>query len=129
MRVRLRRPRYQRNVRVLLAFALVIPAAGIAQVSGPNPVSWFITAVFIGLAGLSVYDAYRHVVVITRHGMGIAGSLGAGTTWLAWREIVHVAIDGPVVSLTTRGQQLYHVQLDRRAATVLTRMIERNLVA
>jgi hypothetical protein len=113
---------------VLLAFALVIPAAGITSVAGANPVSWFATVVLVGLAGISLYEAYRWVVVIVRHGIGIADMLGLGTTWLAWSEIVSVEIDGVVVSLATRGRQVYQVQLDQRAARLLARMVERNLV-
>ncbi|MFW5784119.1 MAG: hypothetical protein ACOCY8_06335, partial [Spirochaetota bacterium] len=84
MRIRLRRPRYQRNVRLLLAFALVIPAAGILQASGPNATSWFVTLILGAFAALAVYSAFRWVIVITRHGIGIAGTLGATTAWLAW---------------------------------------------
>jgi len=112
----------------LLAFALIIPAAGVTQAAGPNPVSVVLTAILAVAALLSVYDAYRWVVVITRHGLGIAGRLGLGTVWLAWGEIVQVDVEGVVVSITTRGNIVYQTQLDRRAADFLGRMIERSIV-
>jgi hypothetical protein len=128
MRIRLRRPRYQRSVRILLAFALVIPAASVTQVAGPNPVSLLLSLVLVALAGLSVYDAFRRIVVVTRYGIGIAGVITAATTWLAWGEIVRVDTEGPVVSLTTRDRAVYQVQIDSRAAALLTRMVERRML-
>lgn len=128
MRLRLRRPRYQRSVRVLLAFALVIPAGTILQVSGPNPASLVFSGVLVALALFSAIEAFRWVVVITRHGIGIRGVLGMQTAWLAWGEIVQIDVDGPVVSLTTRGRSVHQVQLEPRAAALLGRMVEREIV-
>lgn len=128
MRIRLRRPRYQRNVRVLLAFALIIPAAGVTQISGTNPASLFLTILLTLLAAWSVYDAYRWIAVVTRYGIGIAGVVGLGTTWLSWGEITRVEIEGMVVSLTTRGRTVYQIQVDPRAARFLARMVERQIV-
>ncbi|MFW5745049.1 MAG: hypothetical protein ACOC2D_17390 [Spirochaetota bacterium] len=128
MRIRLRRPRYQRNVRILLAFALIIPAAGVTQLSGTNPASLFLTVVLTLLAAWSVYDAYRWIAVVTRYGIGIAGVVGTGTTWLAWGEITRVEVEGMVVSLTTRGRAIYQIQIDPRAARFLARMVERQIV-
>ena len=128
MRISLYRPRYQRNVRILLAFALLLPAGGVAQAAGPNPVSWTLTALLVLAALLTVYDAYRRVLIVTRQGIGIVGTVGMGITWLAWGEIVQVDVDGVVVSITARGDTVYQTQLDRRAADFLGRMIERNIV-
>lgn len=128
MRIRLRRPRYQRNVRVLLAFAFVIPAAGIMQAAGTNTVSSTVSVVLLLASAASVWDAYRWIVIITRHGIGIAGVPGSGVTWLAWGEILQVDLQVNVVSLTTRGAAIHHLQLDQRAAYLLCRMVERHLV-
>jgi len=128
MRIRIRRPRYQRSVRILLAFALLIPAGGIIQAAGVNEVSTIVGLIFVALAGLSLYDALRHVAVITRHGIGIAGTLGARTAWLAWQEILQIDVEDGVVSLTTRGRAMYQLQLDQRAANVMGRMVERHIV-
>ena len=128
MRIRLRRPRYQRNVRILLAFALVIPAAGVTQVSGTNPASLFLTVVLAVLAAWSVYDGFRWIAVVTRYGIGIAGVVGMGTTWLAWGEITRVEVEGMVVSLTTRDRAIYQIQIEPRAARFLARMVERQIV-
>jgi hypothetical protein len=128
MRIRLRRPRYQRNVRILLAFALVIPAAGVTQVSGTNPASLFLTVVLTVLAAWSVYDGFRWIAVVTRYGIGIAGVVGMGTTWLAWGEITRVEVEGMVVSLTTRDRAIYQIQIEPRAARFLARMVERQIV-
>lgn len=128
MRISLYRPRYQRNVRILLAFALLLPAGGVAQAAGPNPVSWALTASLVIAALLTVFDAYRRVLIVTRQGIGIVGTLGMGVTWLAWGEILQVEVDGVVVSITARGNAVYQAQLDERAARFLGRMIERNIV-
>jgi hypothetical protein len=127
MPLRLRRPRYQRHVRVLLAFALVIPSAGLFQLSGTNPVTLVVAGLTIAGVGLVVWDAYRQVVVITRYGIGVAGTIGSPTEWLTWAEIVRVEVDEPVVSITTRDQRLYQLQLDLRVARLLSRMVERHL--
>ncbi|TVQ22356.1 MAG: hypothetical protein EA382_12215 [Spirochaetaceae bacterium] len=127
MHLRLRRPRYQRNVRVLLAFALAIPSAGLFQVSGTNPVTVLVAGLTIAGIVLVVWDAYRWIVVITRYGIGVAGTFGSPTEWLTWAEIVRVELDEPVVSITTRDQRLYQLQLDTRVARLLSRMVERNL--
>ena len=128
MRISLYRPRYQRNVRILLAFALLLPAGGVAQAAGPNPVSWALTGFLVIAALLTVYDAYRRVLIVTRQGIGIVGTAGMGITWLAWGEIVQGDVDGVVVSITTRGNVIYQAQLDARAARFLGRMVERNIV-
>lgn len=127
MHLRLRRPKYQRNVRVLLAFALVIPSAGLFQVAGTNPVTVAVAVLTIVAVVLVVWDANRQVVVITRYGIGVAGTLGSPTDWLTWGEIVRVELDEPVVSITTRDQRHYQLQLDARVARLLSRMVERNL--
>ncbi len=127
MHLRLRRPKYQRNVRVLLAFALVIPSAGLFQVSGTNPVTIAVAGLTIAAIALVIWDAYRQVVVITRYGIGVAGTIGSPTEWLTWGEIVRVELDEPVVSITTRDQRLYQLQLDARVARLLSRMVERHL--
>ncbi|HKJ85399.1 MAG TPA: hypothetical protein VKA06_04950 [Spirochaetia bacterium] len=128
MRIRIRRPRYQRNVRILLAFALLIPAGGIVQAAGANEVSIIVGLIFVALAGLSLYDAARHLAVITRHGIGIVGTLGSRTVWLAWGEILQIDVTDGVVSLTTRDRAIYQLQLDYRAASVMGRMVERQIV-
>ena len=127
MHLRLRRPKYQRNVRVLLAFALVIPSAGLFQVAGTNPVTVAVAVLTIVAVVLVVWDANRQVVVITRYGIGVAGTLGSPTDWLTWGEIVRVELDEPVVSITTRDQRHYQLQLDARVARLLSRMVERHL--
>ena len=83
---------------------------------------------FLSLAAVSAYDAWRHVVVVTRHGIGIAGRLGVRTTWLAWPEIVHIDVTDAVVSLTTRDRAIHQLQLDRRVAQFIGRMVERQIV-
>ncbi len=127
MSIRIHRPQHQRNVRVLLAFALVIPATGILGVSGLNPVSVVVTLLLLGFAVYMVYDAYRWIVVITRHGIGIAGSGGA-TTWLSWAEIVRVAVEEQTVSLTAKNRQMYQLSIGRRPALLFARMVERHMV-
>ena len=127
MHLRLRRPKYQRNVRVLLAFALVIPSAGLFQVAGTNPVTVAVAVLTIVAVVLVVWDANRQVVVITRYGIGVAGTFGSPTDWLTWGEIVRVELDEPVVSITTRDQRHYQLQLDARVARLLSRMVERHL--
>ena len=101
---------------MLLAFALVIPAGTILQVSGPNPASLVFSGGLVGLALLSAIEAFRWVVVITRHGIGIRG------------VIVQIEVDGAVVSLTTRGRSIHQVQLEPRTAALLGRMVEREIV-
>lgn len=129
VRVRIRRPRHQQNARVLLAFALVIPAAGVLRVAGPNPVSLTAAAALILLATTSVYDAYRVVLVVTRYGIGVAGPLLAPVAWFAWGEILRVETDPPVVSFTTRSNDHYQLYLDPRAATFLASAIGRSMLA
>lgn len=128
MRIRVRRPRYQRSVRILLAFALLLPAGGVLQVARPNPASLFLTSALVLASGWSLYDAFRWVVVITRHGVGVVGVIFASTTWIAWSEITRVEVDGIVVSLHTRGRAIHQIQVDARAARVLGRMVERQLL-
>lgn len=128
MSIRVHRPQHQRNGRVLLAFALVIPAAGIIQVSGVNPVSVVATICLLGYSVYLVYDAYRWILIITRHGIGIAGSVGIPTTWLSWAEIVQIDVEEQTVALTAKNRQLYQLAIGRRAARFLSRMVERHMV-
>ena len=138
MRVRIRRPAYQRNVRILLAAALLIPAAGFlpAAVAGLAPgsspdigasVGLVAVAVLAALAGIAVFDAVRPVVIVTRLGIGIAGRIGAQPTWIAWSEIVRVEADAGVVSIETRGRQLYQLGLSSRAARFIAGRVERQM--
>ena len=139
MRVKLHRPRYQRNARILLAAALLIPAAGflqaaaarLASASRPDigaSVGLVAAAVLAALAVLAVYDALRPVAIVTRHGIGIAGTLGSQPTWIAWSEIVRVEDDGGVVSIETRGRQLYQLGLSARAARFIAARVERQII-
>ncbi len=138
MIVRIRRPRYQRNVRILLGAALLIPPAGflpgsIAQAAATHgrPAA-VVPIVAVGLFGVlavvCVYDALRWVVIVTPRGIGIAGTLGASTTWLAWQEIVRVETNGSVAVLTTRSREMYQLELTTRTTGFLGRMIHRHLV-
>ena len=137
MTIRLRRPRYQRNVRILLAAALLVPAAGFfpaaarATFPAADPGA-FVPVVAVGvlalLALVCIYDALRWVVLITVHGIGIAGTFGTGTTWIAWTEIVRVETHDGTAVLATKGQQLYQLELSSRMAGFLCRMVKRHLV-
>ncbi len=138
MRIRLRRPPHQRNVRILLGAALLIPAAGFLPVSaaraadsvwGPGGLIPLVAVgLLVALAAISVYDALRWVVIVTPHGIGIAGTLGSSAAWLAWSEIMRVETHGNIAVLATRDQQLYQLDLTRRTAEFLCRMVERHLV-
>lgn len=138
MRVRIRRPQYQRNVRILLGAALLIPAAGFlpasvtqagaAHASPGALVPVFAVGLFGILAVVCVYDALRWVVIVTPRGLGIAGTLGASSAWLAWSEIVRVETQGSIAVLTTRSQQMYQLELTMRTAEFLGRMVHRHLV-
>lgn len=128
MSLRIHRPKQQRNGRILLAFALVIPATGILQISGVNPVSIVVTLLFLGFSVYLVYDACRWIVIITRHGIGISGNPAMPTTWLSWEEIVQVEVEVLAVCITARNRQVYQLAIGRRAALLLSRMVERHLV-
>ncbi len=138
MRVKLRRPQYQRNVRILLGAALLIPAAGFlpaslaqAAVTHGRPgavVPGLAVGLFGILAVVCVYDALRWVVIVTPRGIGIAGTLGTSATWLAWSEIVRVETHASVAVLTTRSREMYQLELTARTAGFLGRMVHRHLV-
>jgi hypothetical protein len=138
MRVRIRRPTYQRNVRILLGAALLIPAAGFLPASIAHAAGTYgrpaavVPVIAVGLFGVlavvCVYDALRWVVIVTPRGIGIAGTLGASATWLSWAEIVRVDTSGSIAVLTTRGRQMYQLELTTRTAGFLGRMIHRHLV-
>jgi hypothetical protein len=138
MRVKIRRPQYQRNVRVLLGAALLIPAAGflpasVAQTGAASGNPGALVPVFaVGMFGIvaivCVYDALRWIVIVTPRGIGIAGTLGASTAWLAWSEIVRVETRGSVAILTTRSQEMYQLELTTRTAEFLGRMVHHHLV-
>jgi hypothetical protein len=128
MRVRIRRLKYQRNARVLLAFALLIPAAGFLTVAGPNTVSLTAVSSLVLLAFVSLYDALRVAVVVNRYGIGIAGALFSPMRWFAWSEIVQVETDAPIVALTTRSRELFQVHVDTRAARFITAMVGRTIM-
>lgn len=128
MRVRLYRPVYQRRARCLLAVALLLPGAGFLSAAGLNPVSVTATATLLLAALVIVWDALRAVAVVIRSGVLIPGTLGHRAHAVGWDEIVRVDADGQVVSIATRGELLYQLQLDARAARLLSRMIERRLL-
>jgi hypothetical protein len=123
------RPRQQRRARTLLGIALLLPAAGFLNAAGPNPISLFATGLLFVAAVLVVYDALRPVAVVVRTGILVMGSLGHRAHALSWTEIVRVDFDGALVSITTMSEQLYQLQIDRRAARLLSRMVERRLVS
>jgi hypothetical protein len=129
MTVHVRRPRHQRHVRVLLGFALVIPAAGIVQAAGVSPLALAAVAVLLSAAVFSAYDAYRWVLVIHRYGVGVRQSVGIRVVWVTWRDIVEIDVVDDVLSLTTREPAVYQVQSGRRSAELVSRMVERALVA
>ena len=150
MRVKLHRPRYQRNARILLAAALLIPAAGFLPAAvtdahiggsgggeqvahstdqrGPLALPGIAVLALVTAAVLVVLDALRWVAIVTRHGIGIAGRIGVQPAWIAWSEIVRVDEDNGVVSIETRGRQLYQLGLSARAAGFVSRTAEREQV-
>lgn len=128
MRVRIRRLKYQRNARVLLSFALLIPAAGFLTAAGLNSVSMTGAATLVLLAAVSFYDAYRTAIVVNRYGIGIAGPLFSAMRWFAWSEILQVETDAPVVSLTMRSRELYQIHVDPRAARFISTMVSRTIM-
>lgn len=129
MTIRVRRPRHQRQVRVLLSFAVIIPSAGIVQAAGISPIALAAVVALLSSGTFAVYDAYRSVFVIHRHGVGIRGLLGVRTVWLTWRDIVELDVEEDTLSLTTREPAIYQVQTGRRPAELVSRMVQRNLVA
>ncbi len=129
MRVRMYRPRQQRRARTLLGIALLLPAAGFLNAAGPNPISLFATGLLVAAALLIVYDALRPVAVVVRTGILVAGSIGHRAHALSWSEIVRVDFDGAIVSIATINEQLYQLQIDARAAQLLSRMVERRLTS
>ena len=129
MRVRIRRPQHQRRSRTLLAFALVIPAAGIVSAAGANSVSVTAATAFVALAVITIYDAGRVVLIVTRHGLGIAGPLFASIRWFAWTEVVEIDADAPVVSITTTGREMFQMFLEPRTAVLVASMVRRSMIA
>ena len=129
MLVRVRRPRHQRNVRVLLGFALVIPSAGIAQAVPLSPIAVAAVVCLLTASALSVYDAFRWVLLIQRYGVGVRMIVGVRTVWLAWGDILEIDVVDDVLSLRTRDHSIYQVQTGARPAQLVSRMVERSLVA
>jgi hypothetical protein len=84
--------------------------------------------ILVACSLLLIYDAYRWVLIITRHGIGIAGSPGARTVWLGWQELTSVESRSGVLSVTARHGSVYQVEVGSRAAGVVSRLMQRNLV-
>lgn len=128
MRLRLFRPLYQRRARVLLATALLLPAAGFFRAAGINPITIAASAMLLVAAAFVTADALRVVAVIVPSGLLVRGSLGRPETAISWNEIVRVEEpDVGVVSISTRGKAMYQLQLDARAAGVMSRIVERRI--
>jgi hypothetical protein len=113
----------------LLSFALVIPAAGIVQAAGLSPVALAAVAGLLAGGAYLVFDAYRWIFIIHRYGVGIRGVLGNRTVWISWQEIVELDTEDDILEITTREPAIYQVQTGRRPAELVSRMVERNLVA
>jgi hypothetical protein len=129
VRIRLYRPVAARRARSLLALALLLPAAGFLSAAGPNPVTIATSAAFAALAVVTFYSALRPIAVVVRSGLLITGAFGQPNHALSWGEIVRVERDDDVVGIATSNEKLYQLQLDPRAALLLSRMIERHIVA
>ena len=129
MRVRIYRPRHQRNARVLLAIALLLPAGGILQAAGVNPVSAAASVLCAFAAAFILYDSLRPVLTVLRSGLLISGALGQRATSISWNEITRVEESPGAVSISTRGAAIFQLHVDSRAARFLCRMVERQLLA
>lgn len=128
MRLPLFRPVSQKRARVLLGIALLLPAAGFLRAAGVNPITVTASAVLVVAAVAVTADALRAVAVILPSGLLIRGSLGRPGTAISWNEIVRVEEpDLGVVSISTRGKAIYQIQLDTRAAGIMSRIVERRI--
>jgi len=127
MRVKLFRPPYQRNVKLLLAFAILIPAAGFLEAAGSNPISVSAAGILALVAAAVAVDAVRFIVLVTRQGIAIRRTLGSGLVWLSWTEIVRVAAVDAVLVLETRGRVIYQLQMTPRSAAFVARMVCRQI--
>jgi len=123
VRVRLYRPVHQRRARLLLAIALLLPAGGFLDAAGINPVTVLASGALVVGSLFIAIAALRPVAVVLRTGIIIAGTIGSPSTGLSWKEIVRVEQIDDVVSVETVGNSIYQIQLDRRAARFLSRMI------
>lgn len=129
MRVRLRRPLRGRRARVLLAAALLIPAAGFFQAAGVNPLS-ITAALLLGAGALALLvDAVRPVLTVSRSGLVVRRLIGAGDQVLPWREITQLEVVDEVISVTTRDQSVYQIELTARTAAFVGRIHHRALAA
>ena len=124
--VRVYRPRQQRVARVLLAFALLLPAAAFFQAIGVTKLTIGAASV-LGICSLALaFGAVRPVLIVGRHGLGVVGLLPGEVHWLTWPEISELSTEGAVVALTTTGKMIYHVQIDARAADLVRRMVAKH---
>lgn len=129
MTVRLYRPRSRRRARILLSVAVLLPAAGLFQVSGLNPLSVVTAAGCSVLCVWIAVDALLPSATISRHGILIRGGIGRGPDAVSWAEITNVEDDHGIVSLTSRSRVLYQIETDLRSAQFLSRMVLRSVTA
>ena len=124
--LRVYRPRPQKVARVLLAFALLLPVAALFQAVGVTRLAVGASFVLGILAAALVFGAFRPVLIVGRHGLGVVGLFPGEVHWLTWPEISAVTTDGAVVSLTTTGKMIYQVRIDIRSAALLRRIVAKH---
>jgi len=129
MNVRLYRPRDQRRARVLLALAVLLPAAGILQVSGINPLSLSLAAISLIAAVWIAADTVRPTATATRYGILIRGPIGRPPDAVSWTEVVRVEELPGLVCLTTRGKVQHQIRTGTRTAEFIGRMIRHHVTA
>jgi hypothetical protein len=143
--VRIRRPAHARRSRLLLAIAVLLPAAGFFQAAGVNPLTTTAAIVLVAAAALIVADACRAVLVMTRHGLIIRQLFGSGSRELLWADVDRAEVHGPVIELQSRrfesgrpratrhapaqARSVFQLDLGKRAASAVARCHQRNLIS
>lgn len=127
LRVRIRRPGYQRNRKVTIGAVAVVAAVGLFFVPQSGPLVMFISTALLVIAGVTIWDGLRVVLTLNRHGMGIAEGLGAGTTWVAWAAINQVKLQPGTVSVWTDSRVMYQFHIPRRVRESLEQVIQIHL--
>ena len=129
MRVRLYRPAQQRRARWLLAIAILLPAAGLFQASGINPLSVFFASLCIVASLWLAIDTARPTATVTRHGILIRGPLGRVPDAVSWSEVVRVEEEPGLIRIGTRGKVEYQVLANSRVARFISRRTEHSVTS
>ena len=124
---------------------MLLPAAGFVQAAGANPLTLTATVMLSVVSAMTMVNAYRSVLIMTRDGLIIRQLFGGGSRELLWADVKRAESHGPVIELESRPygagasrttayppaqpRSVFQLDVGERAALAIARCYRRKLVS